>query len=226
MDAPIKHSVWYKRRSSLKQAIRTTTTVRFSLPSGGTDILPRHQSLKEPPTPLLTERKSTLGLTFASYFAGIKTVSSIAAVLSSIECLLFYIDLKYSLQADSDSSTSTVIRAVGVCFSCLLAICVLRYHCIRVKIMHARGKVCAPDAVIGMWSLKTVRLQILLELFLTLICYPPGVNYTLTFHQLGTYNLLTLEDILYPFILIRLYHVARWGYYRSYFKSGRARFYL
>ena len=226
MDAPIKHSLWYKRRSSLKQNVKTTTTVRCSLPSSGTELPPRCQSLKEPPTPLMTERKSTLGLTFPAHFARIKAVSSIAALLSSIECLLLYIDLKYSLQSDSDSSTSTVIRAVGVCFSCLLAGCVLHYHCVRVKIMHARGKVCAPDAVIGMWSLREVRMQVLLELFFTLMCYPPGVDYTLTFHQLGTYNLLTLEDILYPFILLRLYHVARWGYYQSYFKSGRARFYL
>lgn len=139
---------------------------------------------------------------------------------------LLYIDLKYSLQPNSDQSISTVIRVVGVCLSCLLAVCVLHYHCTMVKIMHARGKVCAPDAMVGVWSIREVRVQVILELAITLICYPPELDFTLVFRQLGTYNLLTLEDILYPFILIRLYHVARWIHYRSYFKNGRARFYL
>lgn len=226
MEAPIKQRVWYKRRTSLKQTINTVTTVRLSLPSSGIDHPPRRQSLKEAALPLFPERKSTLGLTFSSFFSRIRTVTSIAAFLSTLECLLLYIDLKYSLQSDFDQSTSTAIRAVGVCLSCLLAVCVLHYHSTRVKIMHARGKVCAPDAIVGMWSIREVRVQVMLEMAITLICYPPELDFTLVFYQLGTYNLLTLEDILYPFILVRLYHVVRWVHYRSYFKSGRARFYL
>lgn len=67
--------------------------------------------------------------------------------------------------------------------------------------------------------------KILAEAFLCFILLPPYITYKKSFTQLGVVQILSIEDILLIFILIRVFHLYKLYYEFSSFNSLRPRFY-
>lgn len=75
-----------------------------------------------------------------------------------------------------------------------------------------------------MWTDPKTRISMVGEGILTFLAVPPVYNPVISFSSLGIRRELSLDDIMYPWSLVRLYHILRFLYLESEFCSKKALF--
>ena len=79
----------------------------------------------------------------------------------------------------------------------------------------------SPVAVPSLCESKRAVMLCVLECCFHLVVLPPGVESQWQVHMLGTYCFLSLDDFLYPFILLRNYHFLQYLFWRSALSTRR-----
>lgn len=198
----------------------------MSTPSTGTEIRLKRLQTKEWSKFFRAEVAPSAESETCILLAKMRRLTAFSAVVAASDCVLAYMDMKYSLRTDFDRSLSQALRLCSLLISVLLLACIVSFHVLKTQALHLEGELYAPDPLYAMWSLPRIRFTVLLEVLLNAIIVPPSVNFEVQFDQLGTSNFLTVSEILLPFVAGRMYHTVRWLYYRSPLHQRKARFHL
>ena len=144
-------------------------------------------------------------------------ILSIVIIAGSIyQAELVYSD-SYQQIPDEDN-----IKFILCGLACLQILLVLQYYFNALKIKKAYKTISKYSLI---YHDTETFISMLLEIMICSIVAPPYIHYTYHFFQLSTLETLDFDDIILPFVFLRLYYILKTYYVFTYFNSIKSKFY-
>lgn len=153
--------------------------------------------------------------------------AKLSTLLAFTTILFSYInnELLFSNDLKQDVSIN-ILRAVIMILTAIQCIFSYHYHNNLLKMRMAFKQVSSKSkAYLGLiWHDRDIFKKFIVDILLSVGCVPPGVHWDRSFIQLGKIMHLSLDDLMFPIICLRVSHLAKLVYELSSFNSSRAAF--
>jgi hypothetical protein len=161
-------------------------------------------------------------------FKSIRRNAVLTAVLSVVVFALSYLENEIFYAHDFKSSLdATALRGIVMLLCLAQAMLVYRFY-LRVLALRVAYSDLYPSskAQIGiLWHIQDLRKHCLVEIGISLICIPPGVDVTFTYTQMGQTLTLSLDDKLLFVAVLKVYFILKLFYILSPYFTKRAFYY-
>ena len=149
---------------------------------------------------------------------GCALFSLLSFLLSTLKNMRGY-DQHYERDFLQDLYSSADLLCLGV-----LALFIIKLHECKLALKKAYSAALSPTHTI--WTDPKTRISMIGEIVLVALAVPPMYNPVISFRTIGIQRELSLDDVMYHWCLVRLYHVLRFFYLESEFCSEKALFRL
>ena len=129
----------------------------------------------------------------------------------------------YDLHYQQDFLQNLAGCADLVCLAVLTLFLIKLYEC---KLALDKAYSAGLSTTYTIWTDRKARFYMGIEIALVTMTSPPVYNPVYDYNSLGLHRQVTLDDTMYPWCLVRLYHVIRFLYLESEFCSEKSLFRL
>ncbi|CAG9315238.1 unnamed protein product [Blepharisma stoltei] len=120
------------------------------------------------------------------------------------------------------STTSNILRWFIMILTGLHIYCIFKYYSGIIEIKKAYKEITKKSKI--QYDYKLMKYMII-EMLSTCFLVPPYIDWKEKFHQLDTYAIVSVSDIIYILSFLRLYHIGKLLFEISSFNSAKAYFY-
>ncbi|CAG9326820.1 unnamed protein product [Blepharisma stoltei] len=173
--------------------------------------LPKILSSFLPTKDIMDIRKSQRNLAFVS-----AAISILTLFLAFFENELEYFNHQHP------TNSSNILRLIIMIVTILHMYFIYKYYLGTLEIKKAYKEVTKKSKI--HYDLRLMR-NMTIEMLLTCFCVPPYISWKEKFHQLETYAILSISDIIYALSFLRLYHIGKLLFETSSFNTAKAYFY-
>ncbi|CAG9317052.1 unnamed protein product [Blepharisma stoltei] len=148
-----------------------------------------------------------------------KINSILTGILSVIILVLSIVENESYYYNDFKSTTNiNLLRAIIIALNAWLISFVIQYYSIKLHLSKAYRE-CHINS--QLWDIP-IRNWMIFEIFICFPATPPYLDWSFEVHELNTYALLSIDDIILGISFIKLYFVFKMIYETSYYSSQKA----